>query len=156
MTLAPRVEVFTNLACEALQPIRSTHSSVSLAQGANTTTAYGVLDYVSEATTSLPTIYESSSSSILIGYKIALENKGDSEDRLEVNSQLPKKQHCFTDPKVRQYAAELQTMATLTVGILTAITTGWWGTLGDRVGRTKIMAFSQIGCLFTYAWFFHI
>ncbi|KAG8905192.1 hypothetical protein FRB99_000557 [Tulasnella sp. 403] len=66
----------------------------------------------------------------------------------EAIARLPK-QDCFTDPDVQRKAAQLQTAVILTMGILSALTTGWWGAVGDRVGRTKVMALSLAGYLFT-------
>jgi nitrate/nitrite transporter NarK len=36
---------------------------------------------------------------------------------------------------------------TLTMGILAALTTGYWGQMSDRIGRTKIMAIMETGLL---------
>jgi nitrate/nitrite transporter NarK len=33
------------------------------------------------------------------------------------------------------------------MGVLSALTTGYWGQLSDRVGRTKIMAVVETGLL---------
>ena len=38
---------------------------------------------------------------------------------------------------------------TTTMGILTAVTTGWWGQFGDRHGRTKVIACAVSGLMFT-------
>jgi hypothetical protein len=167
MTLAPRVEVYTTLACEAIQPVRSTHApplgSSSTSSLKNSTLGpYGTFPYVA-GTTSFPSIYDPTTSSILIRYPDIPETIDttpqtlhESESSSELLTRFPRK-HCFTDPKVQQHAAELQTLVTLTMGILTALTTGWWGSIGDKIGRTKVIALSQIGCLFTYVPFsFHL
>lgn len=31
------------------------------------------------------------------------------------------------------------------MGLLSALTTGWWGRFGERHGRTKILAISTLG-----------
>ncbi|KAG9049363.1 hypothetical protein FS837_010577 [Tulasnella sp. UAMH 9824] len=56
---------------------------------------------------------------------------------------------CLTDPTVQQYAARLQTVVILIMGTLSALTTGWWGGISDRFGRTRVMAVGLIGYLFT-------
>ena len=42
---------------------------------------------------------------------------------------------------------------TLTMGILSAFTTGYWGQTSDRVGRSKVMALVEVGLLLKYALF---
>jgi len=36
---------------------------------------------------------------------------------------------------------------TLTMGLLSALTTGYWGQTSDRVGRAKIMAVVETGLM---------
>ena len=40
---------------------------------------------------------------------------------------------------------------TVAMGVLSALTTGFWGQTSDRIGRTKIMAVSESGLLLKYA-----
>ena len=39
------------------------------------------------------------------------------------------------------------TVMSLAMGILAALTTGYWGQKSDRIGRTKIMAIVESGLL---------
>lgn len=39
---------------------------------------------------------------------------------------------------------------TTTMGLLSALTTGWWGQFGDRHGRTRVITCAVLGLLFTY------
>jgi MFS family permease len=41
-------------------------------------------------------------------------------------------------------------MFTTTMGLLSALTTGFWGKFGERHGRTKVLCFSVLGLLLTY------
>lgn len=38
---------------------------------------------------------------------------------------------------------------TTTMGLLSALTTGWWGHFGERFGRTKVLAGSTLGLFLT-------
>ncbi|KAF9532509.1 major facilitator superfamily domain-containing protein [Crepidotus variabilis] len=61
---------------------------------------------------------------------------------------LPSKR-CTSDPAVQAGAARLQTIMTTTMGLLSALTTGWWGGFGERHGRTRVLAISTLGLLLT-------
>ncbi|KAF7318055.1 hypothetical protein HMN09_00313200 [Mycena chlorophos] len=56
---------------------------------------------------------------------------------------------CKSDPAVTAGAARIQVTYAVTMGLLSALTTGWWGQFGDRYGRTKLLAFSTFGWLLT-------
>ena len=62
---------------------------------------------------------------------------------------LPSKR-CLTDPKVLAGAARIQTIMTTTMGLLSALTTSWWGAFGEKHGRTKVLAASTLGLFMTY------
>jgi MFS family permease len=51
----------------------------------------------------------------------------------------PMSQEC-RNPDVVAGSAELQMRIAIMVGLLSAATTGWWGGLSDRRGRTKVLA----------------
>ncbi|KAJ7158716.1 hypothetical protein C8R46DRAFT_1165058 [Mycena filopes] len=109
MTLAPRIEVFTQLSCTRLH-----HS-------------YNHTTWIEAASsrTSLAT------------------ETGDDDPR-----ELPSAR-CMSDPAVQAGAARIQTMFTTTMGLLSALTTGWWGRFGERHGRTRVLAFTTLGLLLT-------
>lgn len=54
---------------------------------------------------------------------------------------------CLKNPDVAAGSADLQMKITITMGILSAITTGWWGGLSDRRGRTKVLGAAVGGFL---------
>lgn len=147
MTLAPRVEIYTNLACEAYLPDHAHHTH-------HPSNPNGT--YVEVRPLPPPSIYSTSLTStqdIFAPFTWSTLSKGvkhhelpDDED--ETIGELPK-QRCFKDPVVQQAAAKLQMAVILTMGILSAATTGWWGSVGDRIGRTKVLALSLTGYLFT-------
>ena len=55
---------------------------------------------------------------------------------------------CRKSPEVQRAAAQFTTIMTITQGVLAALTTGWWGRLSDRFGRTKVMAVAMGGIIF--------
>ncbi|KAF7354880.1 hypothetical protein MSAN_01402500 [Mycena sanguinolenta] len=62
------------------------------------------------------------------------------------SGQMPTRR-CMADPAVAAGAARIQTMISITMGLLSALTTGWWGQFGERFGRTKVLA------ICTFGWF---
>ena len=54
-------------------------------------------------------------------------------------------QYCFQDPAVQAAAAKVQAGLLVTMGILSALSSGWWGKWGSRVGRTRVFAVSALG-----------
>lgn len=52
---------------------------------------------------------------------------------------------CRRDVGVQKHAARITMGMTLMSGSLAVLTTGWWGTLSDRIGRCKVMAAGQTG-----------
>ncbi len=53
-------------------------------------------------------------------------------------------------------AARLQTIMTTTMGILSALTTGWWGHFGETHGRTRVLAVSTFGLFMTFVLLTHM
>lgn len=47
------------------------------------------------------------------------------------------------------HAARIQTTYSITMGSLSALTTGWWGHFGERYGRTKVLALATFGWFLT-------
>lgn len=56
---------------------------------------------------------------------------------------------CASDPAVQAGAAKIQTILTTTSGVLSALTTGWWGHFGERHGRTRVLAITTLGLFLT-------
>ncbi|KZS92595.1 hypothetical protein SISNIDRAFT_122114 [Sistotremastrum niveocremeum HHB9708] len=129
MTTAPRIEVLTQLACRAIDPIDYNHTSsvMDTRQALSYPQPFPVISPLSFSPrvsniTSLP------STPISI-YSPSLK--------------------CLKDPKVQAGAARLQTVMTATMGTLSALTTGWWARFGERHGRTKVLAVAVFGLFLT-------
>ena len=137
MTLAPRVEVFTQLACSKLHHDPYQHSSDPVDP-----TSY--LHHSSEPNLSPPVTFIP----IYVDSDTQLDGNDtdDDGDPREVPSS-----RCMQDTEVQATAARIQTVMTTTMGILSALTTGWWGHFGERHGRVKVLALSTFGLVLTYA-----
>lgn len=145
MTLAPRIEVFTQLSCSALHvqyadqspPLSflQTNSNISSTADAS---FYFSLDPLGPHLDPGRPQYDS-----IILPPTAL-GRGDEEDPRRLPSQ-----QCLGNPAVQAGAARLQTTMTTTMGLLSALSTGWWGHYGERNGRTKVLAGATLGLFLT-------
>ncbi|KAF8206384.1 hypothetical protein K438DRAFT_1817102 [Mycena galopus ATCC 62051] len=150
MTLAPRIEVFTQLSCSRL------HHSYNRTATATTWT---------EASTSVMPVYaplyfgldplgpqfnyESKPDPVLPFLDPADDEPWDDDDTGGDDPRRLPSSRCMSDPAVQAGAARIQTIFTTTMGLLSALTTGFWGRFGERHGRTKVLAFSVFGLLLT-------
>ncbi|CDO72941.1 hypothetical protein BN946_scf185002.g126 [Trametes cinnabarina] len=61
----------------------------------------------------------------------------------------PDQRVCHADPVVSAAVAELNIIMTTAMGILSCMTTAWWGSVSDRYGRTRVMSLAVVGILLT-------
>ena len=80
-------------------------------------------------------------------YSITSDASHDDNDDGEAGP-LPH-ERCALDARVQSVAARLQTIVVIVMGIVSTLTTGWWGHFGERHGRTKVMAIGALGMLIT-------
>ncbi|KAJ7475891.1 major facilitator superfamily domain-containing protein [Mycena latifolia] len=138
MTIAPRVEVFTQLACSRL------HHSYN-----HTATAWV------GATSVLPPLAPLYFGLDPLGPQFNpegtfLDAPGDEPwDEDDDDPRRLPSARCMSDPAVQAGAARIQTTFTTTMGLLSALTTGWWGQFGERHGRTKVLAIATLGLFLT-------
>ena len=136
MTLAPRVEVFTQLACQSVlgRDINYNHT--------HTHHAHSLRADISTSQEG-PDIPE------IIPAFILSKFDQDSDDG-GINEPLGfPPERCSKDPQVQSVAARLQTTVVIVMGIVSSLTTGWWGHFGERHGRTRVMAVGAFGMLIT-------
>jgi hypothetical protein len=138
MTLAPRVEVFTQLACGTLH----SHYNHTAILPDLTMQSADTLHDNSDISLYSPAPYTMVSLDILG----AAYGNDDRDDDPRV---LPSKR-CISDPAVQAAAARLQTVMTTTVGALSTLTSGWWSYFGERHGRTRILALSTFGLFLAF------
>ena len=148
MTLAPRVQVYTQLSCnEVYGHDRYNHTrmhghssfiNTPYAPSLHSDTALPLpleLNFPPHPEQSTPT----SANDTLPG--------GDDE---EEDPRRPPSERCIKDPAVQARAARLQTIMTTTMGVLSAMTTGWWGNIGEVHGRTRVLAAATFGLFMTF------
>lgn len=141
MTTAPRVEVFTQLACSRLHPHPFNHTLVEVSSVSS--------DHLISISSSVDPLGPNLSPSYLTQVTHFDYNaNGTSDDTDDDPRDLPSPQ-CLSDPAVQAAAARLQTIMVTTMGLLSALTTGWWGHFGERHGRTKVLAIATSGLFFT-------
>ena len=139
MTIAPRVLVLTHLACGSLNadtnPL-SPHSIPPLNHSiypSNLHNPYASPYFAVDAASPHQIIHFTNHTTP--------EEDDDPRD-------LPSA-YCSSDPSVQAGAARIQTILTITSGVLSAATTGWWGHFGERHGRTSVLALTTLGLLLT-------
>jgi MFS family permease len=136
MTLAPRVEVFTQLACGTLH---SHYNHTAILSGLTMQSADTLHD------NSDISFYSPLAPYTMVSLGAAYGNDdGDDDPRV-----LPSKR-CTSDPAVQAAAARLQTVMTTTVGALSTLTSSWWSYFGERHGRTRVLALSTFGLFLAF------
>ncbi|EMD33326.1 hypothetical protein CERSUDRAFT_57074 [Gelatoporia subvermispora B] len=153
MTLAPRVQVFTQLSCNAIYGHdifdHTTHNHTAVLSYGNSPVVLH-LDPAGPPLTRLdlnlypfvPTSDYPTSTT----WRASIDG-GDDDD--EPDPRAPPSKRCLEDPAVQAGAARIQTLMTTTMGALSALTTGWWGHFGERHGRTRVLAASTLGLFLT-------
>ncbi|KZV76316.1 MFS general substrate transporter [Peniophora sp. CONT] len=125
MTMAPRVEVYTKIACRAVHQAQDPRSSPA--------------PHFYEYLMPRADVYD-----VNFGHN-------DAPAPLTLNFSDPNPlsvDECSGDPRVQGRAARIQASVKTTESILSAITTGWLSHLSDVYGRKKILALTVSGALF--------
>ncbi|OAX35660.1 hypothetical protein K503DRAFT_722626, partial [Rhizopogon vinicolor AM-OR11-026] len=141
MTLASRVEVFTELSCHTLH---EQYNHTHVAQGF---TPFQSIHYAVDPIGPHLTPLFSSISAHTSGGSQESDDTDDDDERDDPRV-IPGNK-CVSDPAVQAGAARLQTIMTTTMGALSALTTGWWGQFGERHGRTRVLAIATFGLFLT-------
>ena len=145
MTIAPRVQVYTQLSCNHLY---GRHDG-------NHTQHTPSMDPLSTLLTAVdPFVPHHPQAATLPVHDVISDSAIVSDDPISMGSRKSRRakrtpSRCASDPKVKAGAARLQTVMTTTVGLLSAVTSGWWGVFSERNGRTKVLAISTLGLLLT-------
>lgn len=148
--MAPRLEVFTQLACNSLYGSHewnhTQHATSNFSFDIANIPLYAPIDPLGPDLHPYSLFPEIGTNTVVLDFN---EGDGDSDtDDTEDPRRIPSPQ-CVSDPAVQAGAARLQTMMTTTMGLLSALTTGWWGHFGERHGRTRVLALSTLGLFLT-------
>jgi hypothetical protein len=134
MTLASRVQVYTQLSCDTL------HRQQLYGPSGDILPSYlsSLSILASEHPAPIPT-------PILFPHFSNRRQDHDTEGLAQLTSQ-----RCLSDPAVQAGAARLQAIMIAVMGVLSVCTTSWWGHYGQKHGRNKVLAASALGLLLTY------
>jgi len=135
MTAGPKPELLIDLACIAHPPAAST------GDGVLPPIAFMPSQHHAESTVSTNSHSSSDSNSesdSFIGETIFSNTAPSPFPDLDTEK-------CRKDVGVQRLAARIQMGFTLMSGILAVLTTGFWGSVSDRVGRRRIIALGQVG-----------
>ncbi|GLB34576.1 putative major facilitator superfamily protein [Lyophyllum shimeji] len=134
-TLAPRIEVYTLLACSVHKPDTFRHEHPPLG---------GFLHFPDISPVIPPRIPISVPplNHELTYAPPAFSLQNDTRDPKAPGS-------CASDPVVQAAVAKLTTAISTATGLLSCLTTAWWGSFSDRHGRTLLLGISVIGLLIT-------
>jgi len=142
MTLAPRVEVYTQLSCRDVYAHRPTLSNTTHIEGQTPILpAYVALETLDEQTYH-PTSFNTPTLTSSID-----SHKRDNEET--VSPVRLSSAQCISDPEVQSATARLQMWMTTIMGLLSALSTAWWGHFSERHGRTRVLAFSTFSMFLT-------
>lgn len=162
MCMGPKLELLNMFVCESVlgdsyvgggdiivpqQPANSTR--IHLATGPAATTPAGLrLDgFQPWPSTSNPVSHSDTASDAhaITAYFAALEQPNSTVIPVP---RRPSKA-CFASPEVQSSLATLQLRMTLSMGILAALTTGFWSNLSSRRGRLPVLRLAMAGIVFT-------
>ncbi|CAA7270975.1 unnamed protein product [Cyclocybe aegerita] len=147
MTIAPRIEIYTILACSVHKPDIFRQSFPGLELGLQSTSSHLSPEVDLPL---LPSMHTTPLNGRLA--PIYIPDVSSIPDTLvKGNSSSPPNHRnlCMSDPVVQAAVAQLTAVIAAVMGILSCITTGWWGAFSDRHGRPLVMGLSVLGLLFT-------
>jgi hypothetical protein len=150
MTLAPRLEVYTQLACNNLygrhEWNHTQHATSNFSFDITNIPLYASIDPLGPHLHPY-SLFPEPGTTFSSNPNNQLE-VNDYTDDTEDPRRIPSAR-CMSDPEVQASAARLQTIMTTTMGLLSTLTTGWWGHFSERHGRTKVLALSSLGIFLT-------
>ncbi|TFK36324.1 major facilitator superfamily domain-containing protein [Crucibulum laeve] len=142
-TIAPRIEIYTTLAC-------SVHKPDIFKQAFPVKPPY--MRFGDDAPSVFSATVNMTVPTIDLGLDRVYLPEHDSNSRygsVKLTASPSKPNPCATDPVVGAAVAKLTAVITASMGILSCVTTGWWGAFSDRHGRTRVMGISIVGLLLT-------
>ncbi|KAF8843573.1 MFS general substrate transporter [Paxillus ammoniavirescens] len=139
-TFAPRVDMYTSLACRTLRP--------EYDQGVSLIYQWSHNEPVTHASdVPIPGGLVDNNNTIVDPSFVLLPNSTSPLEYIQKESDT--RQRCASDPVVQAVVARLSAVLTTTMGVLSCLTTGWWGSFSDRYGRRLVIVVSMFGLLVT-------
>jgi hypothetical protein len=150
--MAPRLEIFTQLACNNLYGHHQwNHTQHATSNLSSDIALYASIDPLGPHLNPSSLFPDPGTNTFLLNVNDQSQvNSADDTDTDDTEDprRIPSPQ-CVSDPEVQAGAARLQTIMTTTMGLLSVLTTGWWGRFGERHGRTSVLALSTLGLFLT-------
>jgi len=145
MTLAPRIEIYTQLSCDHLygNPGPSYIQHARAPSISSTVLMAGNLDHPSTPSFIHSDTITSHDSVPMVVPEVLGGTQPHGAMRMSTS-------RCASDPAVQASTTRMQMIITTTTGLFSALTSTWWGSFSDRYGRTKVLAISTSGLLLTY------
>ncbi|KIJ16785.1 hypothetical protein PAXINDRAFT_74219 [Paxillus involutus ATCC 200175] len=134
-TFAPRVDMYTSLACRAHSP-EYDQGVYQWSHNEPVTHAAGI---------PVPGGLVDNNNTIVDPSFVLLPNSTSPLEYTQKESDT--RQRCASDPVVQAVVARLSAVLTTTMGVLSCLTTGWWGSFSDRYGRRLVIVVSMFGLL---------
>ncbi|KAH0827047.1 major facilitator superfamily domain-containing protein [Lanmaoa asiatica] len=140
--LSPKVALYTALACRVHKPEYITHS-----HHLPSFTFPPTHDLVAINAADIPISYVSDGSKTAAD-TVSIHLPNSAYTRLDyIQDEPDSQQKCASDPVVQAVVAKLNAVFNATTGILSCLTTSWWGSLSDRHGRRIVLLISIFGLL---------
>ncbi|GAA5875020.1 hypothetical protein JCM16303_004979 [Sporobolomyces ruberrimus] len=130
MTFAPKLEIYTQLICRSMDPHKSKVSippPISTQLETNRIMDFGLVDPNHVDVEFVGT-----------GGELSEEEQEKRRDKEWANQ-------CHRSSAVQSAVARLALILTLMMGILSSLTTGWWGSYSDRKGRKPVLILAMFG-----------
>lgn len=169
MIIAPKIEIYTELVCRSIDPQRSgttLPAPISMVPGIGghvPAPGGGIVGgdrgMINASAVSSGWTGEMDHHQTVVSQFVAASMRSDSLISPEsiINNGAKEddswSKQCRRSSVVQQQVARLATILTLIMGILSALTTGFWGSLSDRRGRKPIIALALCGTIFMDAVF---
>ncbi|GAA5901584.1 uncharacterized protein JCM6883_000266 [Sporobolomyces salmoneus] len=129
LTYAPKLELYTQLICRSMDPAKS---KVSIPPPVSTTQQLTFHPFQPQSTSSYTLEY--------------LGNPQETEEERETKKRDQDwANQCHRSSAVQSSVARLALILTLMMGLLSSLTTGWWGSYSDRKGRKPVLILAMFG-----------
>ncbi|GAA5930082.1 uncharacterized protein JCM15063_004710 [Sporobolomyces koalae] len=131
MTFAPKLEIYTQLICRSMDTAKSGVSiPPPISESNRNQTAAFMRD---------PTIPQE------ITFEFLPLKSAEEQEKSEQRRDQEWANQCHRSSSVQSAVARLALLLTLMMGILSSLTTGWWGSVSDRKGRKPVLIVALFG-----------
>ncbi|GAA5958654.1 hypothetical protein JCM3765_006709 [Sporobolomyces pararoseus] len=154
LTFAPKLEIYTQLICRSMDPLKSKVTlpppvlEKSSSSSLTTTTSPPPILSLGSTTTNEnheTSYYEFEFLNDFIVEETREEKEEEKEEKKRRSRAEDWSNQCHRSSAVQSSVARLALILTLLMGILSSLTTGWWGSYSDRKGRKPVLILAMLG-----------